>query len=91
MDERRDPAPPADSRPPLIAANAKLTATQRTWDAYSGHVLRCTACRSIRDLDAEPCATAGQLHQAWEAAAEDARRQMLGVPARAANEGRPQA
>lgn len=78
VDERRDPTPPADSRPPLVAAHTSLSPVQEAWGAYARHQLHCRLCA---DLDSGPCSAAGLLRQSWEVLAKDAFRRLAGETA----------
>ena len=73
MDERRDLQPAADSGPPLVAANTRLTPVQEAWGDYARHQLHCPQCA---DVDTGPCPTAGQLRQEWESITRDAFRRL---------------
>jgi hypothetical protein len=75
VDERRDPQPDDDSRPPLVAAHTDLTPPQKAWSAYTVHSLACRVCC---DVDAGACETAGDLYQAWVKASDDAFRRLAG-------------
>jgi hypothetical protein len=74
MDERRDPPPEPGTRPALIASGtSKLSPVQQAWGAYADHATHCLQCR---DIDAERCQIAEQLHRAYEALSDDAFREL---------------
>lgn len=64
MDERRDPEPPAERRPAVIAAAAsKLSPVQQAWQRYVDHSLYdCDVCRAV---DGSPCKPAEDLYADW--------------------------
>lgn len=75
VDERRDPQPDADSRPPLVAAHTRLSPIQEAWGAYARHQLHCRQCT---DVDGGPCLIAGQLRKVWEDLTREAFRRLAG-------------
>ena len=68
MDERRDQqADVQPARPPLAAAS-RLSPVQQAYAAYTGHAIRCDACR---DVD-RTCAEAGELWKTYRAVSDAA-------------------
>lgn len=74
MDERRDSAPPAVTRPPVIASGAgTLSPVQQAYSDYVGHATHCAHCR---DVDRGACEDAGRLWRAYHDLSDEAYRQL---------------
>lgn len=68
MDERRDLPPQAQPARPPLAAASRLSPVQQAYAAYTGHAIRCDACR---DVD-RTCAEAGELWKTYRSVSDDA-------------------
>ena len=75
MDERRDPAPAAESaRRPAVGV-ARLTPVQEAYSAYARHFLNCDACM---DRSSPSCETAPLLWRDYQEQVEAVRAKLLG-------------
>ena len=63
------PTPPAADPPRPAVSTAGLSPLQQAYGTYVAHALGCVSCR---DIDAERCAVADALWQAYRREADDA-------------------
>jgi hypothetical protein len=73
MSKPTDPPPPPESGTEAIAAASRPSPVQSAQNAYARHVGGCPKCR---DVDRDRCSDGQQLWRAWEAACDDAYRQL---------------